>query len=204
MSVIVPLNPLDDADAWDVLFVGATLTPGVIKSISGCGIAYKWDKKRGKGAQGATLTYTGEDPPTLTVVISIGYYRHDPAEIRQQWADLSAFIEELRYDGTKQNVQAVDASHPALAMVGITSVVCESIGAPERVRDGDSEYTVKFQFTPYKPPPKTSATSSPTTSEPQTAKGAEQAAANAGDAPKSAADAQQDEISRLLAQAEAP
>ena len=203
-SMVIPLNPLDDAAAWDSAIVGAAASPGVIRSISGCGIDYKWDKKRGKGAQGATLTFTGEDPSTLTIVIAIGYYQFSPSEIRQQWADLATFIEELKYDGTKQNVQAVDISHPALAMVSITSVVCEHIGGPERVRDGDSEYNIKFTFTPYKPPPKKSATSSPTTSEPATAKGAETAAAAAGDAPKSAGDAQQDEIAALLAKAQAP
>ena len=99
--------------------------------------------------------------------------------------------------GVQLTKQAIDLYHPALAKIGIHSVVCESIG-PE-TPEGKGLWSITIELLEYLPAPKVNITSTPTGS---TAKGSGKAGTTGkGDDP--IADAHQAEIKKLIAEAQA-
>lgn len=184
------VNPFDFAQAWDVISIGRTACPGICK-ISGFKRAHEWDVKKGKGSFGASITFIQRPPAKGSVTFSLWTALHF-----SQW---DVFRPLLKYDPTHKAVQAVDIYHPSLADIDITSVVTESIGAIEH--QGDQLYTITVDFLEYFPPPKKSAIGSPTGSAAAAGKPGQSGIGSTGDA---AADAQQKEIAKLLAQAQGP
>ena len=184
------IDPILNAQDWDVITLGGQLSPGVCE-VSEFKRAHEWDQKKGKGTLGATATYVGRPLAKGSIKFKLWTSLHF-----QQW-DL--FRQLFQYDPTKQNVTGVGIYHPSLADIGITSVVCESIG--NIVHEGDGLYSVTVELLEYAPPPKASAVSTPTTSKTTTtiAPGSPP-----GAPPDPVADAQQKEIKTLLQQASAP
>ena len=169
------LNPLEYPQAWDVIMIGGVVSPGICK-VSGIKRINEWDIKKGKGSQGATITFVQKPPAKFSVQIFL--WRP------QDFTDWDNFRPFLKYDPTKKEVQAIDIWHPALADVDISSVVTESIGGV--THEGAQLYSVTIEFLEYFPPPKTSSVGNPTGSK-QNAEGAKGNKNNPpGDTPKDA------------------
>jgi hypothetical protein len=188
------LSPILYPQAYDVIQVGTVVSPGVCY-LSGFKRVHEFDKKKGKGTQGATLTFVQKPPMEGTVKFLLGYTPASgvPVDMFAEWGPFAA---QLKYDPTKKTVQAVDVYHPSLAFLDATSFVCTEIGGLEiEGEPGHQLYSITIKLCEYNPPAKKSAVGTPTT-----------AIANAsGDAPtQPVQDAQQVEIASLLAQAAAP
>lgn len=183
------VDPLLNPQAWDVVKVGGRASPGLCK-VSEAKRAFEFDVKKGKGTLGATITFVGRPPAKFSVTFRLWTSLHF-----QQWDVFRPF---LKYDPTKQTVQAVRMYHPSLADIDIHDVVTESIG--NIIHEGDQLYTITCEFLEYFPPPKTSAVSTPTGSRAN----AGGSTTGTGSPADPIADAQQKEIAALLKQASAP
>jgi hypothetical protein len=188
------MNPISDPQAYDVVKIDGVENPGVIAQggITGFTRPTEWDIKKGKGTKGGTATLS-QLPPAKG---SIKFLLWSPFHV-DAW-DL-IYRKRFLYDPTKKTVNAVDIYHPALATVGIHSVVTESIGPP--VPEGKGLWSITVELLEYLPSPKKTATSTPS--------GSSGGGGNGGDSTKGQpddpiADAQQKEIAKLLAEAAAP
>jgi hypothetical protein len=185
------LNPFDSPTAWDTFYVGGNLAPGLAR-VKGAGLRSEFDKKRGKGARGATLTYTGI--PANEFKVQLRFWT------RQHFADWDLFLPLLKYDPSKKAIQAVDVSYPALLDVGVTSAVCEFISQIEMIDEDKKIWAVELEFCQYLKPT-ANAVGTPTTSSTSTTS---PNAKPTGTPVPTAQDAQQAEIDRLLKQAMGP
>lgn len=181
------LSPLTSPQAWDVLQVGQSMSPGVA-IVGEVKRAAEWDVKKGKGTYGAFVTYVGRPPGKASVKFLLWLPRH--------FTEWETFRPLLKYDPTKKAVQAVDVFHPAWSDIDFKSVVVESVGSI--VHEGKGLYSITVEFLEYFPPPKRSAASTPTRSDPT------KDGTTPGTQPDPVADAQQKEIAALLKQAAAP
>jgi len=182
------LNPILFPETWDVIFVGQVMSPGIVSKVSGFDRVYDWDVKKGKGTVGATTTFTGKPPAEGSFTFQLWKEDHFTA-----W---DAFVLLLKYEPTKKAVSAVDVYHPALVSSDVTSLVTQKISPVLHV--GGGLYEVTVSFLEYFPAAKKNATGTPDGSK-TTQKGT-----TPGTPPDPIADAQQEEIRRLLAQASAP
>jgi hypothetical protein len=181
------LDPVSNPESWFVVTIAGVASPGICL-VTGFKRSAEWDVKKGKGTVGATITYVSKPPAKGSIEFQAWLPRH--------WDDWDDFLPLFQYDPTKKAVQAVDIFHPALADVGIVSVVTEDIGAWEH--KGQGLYSRTVSFLEYAPPPAASAVSTPAGAK------ADTPAASAGTPPPSAADANQQQINTLLQQAQAP
>lgn len=155
-------NPLSDynppisanPNTWDVVKIAGQQCPGYCE-LSGFERKWKWDRKKGKGAQGATSTYTGVEPVEGEIIFYLWSGLHF-----QEW---ESFRSLFKYDPTKQpsltGTQAVDIYHASLADIGIKSVVCESISPIRHV--GSNLFECRVKLLEYIPAPKASAVATP-------------------------------------------
>lgn len=183
------LDPITNPNAWMFLLVENQQVPGWITSMDGFGLKTGWDVKSGKGAKGANLTLTSQPPSkgsiTWTIVRGIQF---------SLWAE---FLPRFKYQPDKNaSTQAVAVYHPALADVGVTSVVVEEIGIWKHM--GRMKYERKIDFIVWTPPPTKSIVATPTRAS-ETGSGS--SAKGVPDDP--VADAEQRQIAQLLQQAQA-
>ena len=183
----VVLDPITNPQAWDVVKLGQSTSPGVCE-LSGFKRGHEWDIKKGKGTVGSTITFVARPPAKGSIKFKLWTAAHFDA-----WA---TFVALLKYDPTKKAVQAVDIYHPSLADIDITSVVTENIGII--VHEGDGLYSRTVDFIEYFPAPNVSAVSTPTTSQ------TTQDYTVPGEVAQDVPDAQQREIAALLQEATAP
>jgi len=191
MSALGQLNPIDNPQEWDVVFVSGVRSPGIIKdgNLGEWKRTHDFDIKKGKGTLGATVTFTNKPPAEGTITFMLW--------TAAQFAAWDSFLPLLKYDPTKKTVTAVDIYHPALDAIDVSSVVCTKIG--NVVHEGKQLYSITVDFLEYFPTPALSAVSTPN----QTT-GSPPPPGNTGDPPPNAATAEEKEISSLLAQATAP
>lgn len=184
------IDPFSDPHAWDVIVVAGVESPGIIEvdGIEGFDRETGWDKKKGKGSQGATSTLTTEPPAEGKITFTLWEPRH--------WREWAEFIPLLRYTPDKSKTQAIAIYHPSLTDIGLTSVVVQKIG-PIRHK-GKGKYKRVIEFLEFRPPPKVSIVATPTRATEVTK------STTAGDPPDPIADRQQAEIALLLKQAAAP
>lgn len=182
------VNPLDNPEAWDVIRVGGVDSPGVC-TVTGFVRKHEWDKKKGKGAAGETITFV--QLPAADGKVKFQLWT------RQHFVDWATFRLQLKYDPTKKAPQPVDIYYPALADIEIHSVVTENIGAIEH--EGGNLYSITVDFLEYRPPPPASAVTTPTGSK----TGSSSTGTN-GTQPDPAGDAQQAQIAALLKEAGTP
>jgi len=145
------VDPISFPTAWDYIFVGGVINPGVCK-VSEFKRAHEFDVKKGKGALGATVTFVGRPPAKGSIQFLLWKSQH--------FVDWDIFRALLKYDPTKKKVQAIDIYHPSLADIDVNSVVTESIG--NIVHEGDGLYSITVEFLEYFPPPNKPAVSTPT------------------------------------------
>jgi hypothetical protein len=182
------IDPIGFPQVWDYVTVADHNSPGVCQ-VSGFRRDFEWDIKKGKGALGATISFVQRPPAKGTIKFLLWTADHFT-----QW---DTFRPLLKYDPTKKSVQAIDLYHPSLADIDLSSVVTESIGAI--VHEGQGLYSISVDFLEYFPPPKKSATGTPSGSASTAPAGT-----SAGAPPDPIADAQQKEIAALLAEAQKP
>ena len=187
------VNPIDSPQDYDVCKVDGEENPGIIdpKGITGFKRQTEWDVKKGKGTKGGSATLSQLPPSKGSIKFLLWTAAHF-----QAW-DFS-FRNRFKYDPTKKTKNAVDIYHPALAKLGISSVVTESIGPEEQ--EGDGLWSITVELLEYLPPAKKTATSTPNGS---TSNGGGKAGTS-GKIDDPIADAQQEEIKALLKQAGEP
>lgn len=185
--MIGSINPFENPQVWDVIRVGQVVSPGL------CDVgeflrSYGYDIKKGKGMAGAKLTLTTKPPTEGSFELIIW----TPAQARA-W---DKFLPLLDYDPSKTTAKAIDIYHPALADIGVKSIVVKDIGS--WMHKGKGKYSRKLAVIEYFPESKKNVTSSPNGSK------STQRGTTPGAQPDPIADAKQREIARLLAEAAKP
>ena len=187
------LNPLDLSpvnphswDAWQYITISGVPSPGVIPvdGIHGFKRETEWDKKKGKGAQGATLTLVQYPPAEGSIDFLLWLPGHFDS-----W---SSFRTYLRYNTAKQAGDAVDIYHPSLADLDINAVVTKSI--TPIYHKGRGLYMVTVEFIEWFPPPAKPIVATPKHAAP------DQPNALAGAPADTAGDARQAQIEQLMKQ----
>jgi hypothetical protein len=182
---IIP-SPLADPIAW----MSATINGQTWGPKNGLGKVvvlraarpYKWQIKDASGQDGATPTYRGKKPPDFT----LAFHMWTDAQF-QFWQTFQlAFL----YDASKQQVDPVDIYTPQLAMVGISQIHVDELGAPEQ--QGERLYWIaEVKVKEFLPPIAQNVTQTPTgsnTSNPE----------SPGTQPDAAAEALQKEIGATI------
>ncbi len=183
------INPFDNPSDYDVVKIGGIECPGICQ-LSGFKRLTEWDVKKGKGTKGGTATLTQLPPAKGSIKFMLWTPFHFEA-----WDAI--FRAQFKYDPTKKTVNAVDIYHPTLAAIDLHSVVTESISAVEH--EGKGLYSITVELLEYLPPPKKSATGTPSGS-----KSNDGGAGKSGKSDDPIADAQQAEIAKLLKEANSP
>lgn len=99
--------------AWDTVFLAGRPVPGVVR-LDGYR-QRRVDAKPSLGTDGATLTHTGHDPSEIQLKITIW----TPEQLADYEEVLKIFATTI---AGKAPPPPVDIAHPALAIMGITSV----------------------------------------------------------------------------------
>lgn len=185
------VNPLDNPEDYDFCEVAGVENPGRIArgGVTGWKREVEWDVKKGKGTKGGSMTLSQLPPSEGSIKFLLWLPEHFT-----EWDQ--SFRAKFKYDPTKKTAEAVDFYHPITAKQGVNSVVTKAIG-PE-TSEGDGLWSITVDLLEYLPPPKKTATGTPTGS-----KGNGGNDAN-GKKPDPVADAQQEEIRKLLAEAQKP
>ncbi len=120
-----------DSSPWDMLALGEHVLPGSWTVDATC--ERELDVKKSKGKDGGRVKDCGYKAGEITFVGKLG--GRDLEVTREQWREMQRVLEALhpRKKGGPRNPLA--ASHPALAVMGITTVYIKSIRAPE-ISDG--------------------------------------------------------------------
>lgn len=149
------LDPINNPEAWDKITIGGVLSPGICK-VSGFKRKHDFDRKKGKGASGETLTFVQKPAAEGSIKFLLFESIH--------FLEWQKFRDALKYDPTKRAVSPVDIYYPALDDLGIKAVVTSSIGMVEP--EGKGLYSITVEFIEYNPPPPVSAVSTPKGSKP--------------------------------------
>ena len=127
-------SPFELPEVWDQITVaGQQWGPNRKIEVKSAKRAYKWDVKDGMGQQGAIETYRGQTPPPFQLVFYIW-----TTEQYQHWVTFQKLFE---YNAVKFQPTPVSVFHPSLDRLGIYQILCEDIGALEKVSD-DLMFTV--------------------------------------------------------------
>lgn len=137
----------------DVVVIGGQTCPGIV-TLDGFERKWKWDKKKGKGAQGVTPTMTGKDECSGTFT----FYVYTAL----QFVLWEGFRPVFKYDPTRQNVEAVSVYHPSLADLDISSLYCEELSP--LLHRGHGLWTCMAKMSEFTPVPKAAAVATPTQS----------------------------------------
>lgn len=156
-----PPDPILHPLAWDKVRVSGVLSPG-LANVGEFKPRGPWDEKKGKGAQGATLTYTGRFLRRGSIEFLLLTGPDGRGGFYTDLADWLQFSQLFNYDPTKKTADAVQIYHPALAMIRLKAVVADFVPSPTRVRPGDNLWRVEVPLIEYSPPPKAPAVSTPT------------------------------------------
>ncbi len=117
-GVLALLDPILNPTWWDVVNVAGVVSPGLCE-VGEFTKGNEWDVKKGKGSDGATLTYVQRKPAKGKLKFYLWTSQHFV-----QW---STFYANFKYDPTKKDVQAVEIFHPSLAAIELHAFVTEDI-----------------------------------------------------------------------------
>jgi hypothetical protein len=152
MSVGIYPSPIIGPQIWDQFQVQGVTWMGKI-DVKGAFRSYRWDRKGPPGADGEVLTYRGKHTKSFRVTFYLWADFHF-----NTWPQFSLLFQ---YPGSKLGVVIpVSVYHPALAMVGITTVVCTDLGIPEKQSD-DLMWAATVELREFIPPPPINVTSTP-------------------------------------------
>ena len=144
---------IDAPFTWDVLGLAGDEVPGLAKVKATR--KYKLDKKDQAGADGGDLTGLGHMPAEVEITLRI--WNTD------QFNDLQALLPKIMVKPGKGVPSPVDASHPALTLLGIKSLYITEISAPMETST-KQVYELTLQATEFLPVKKKNVTLTPTMS----------------------------------------
>lgn len=133
-----------DPLAWDTIFLGGELFPG-IANVTGPGLKRKVDVKKPKGSDGASLRDEGIEPARLEIELLI-YNISD-------WEDLQGklpIITPRKKGGLRTPLSIV---HPLTRLLGINNIYIDSIPFPE-LDKSTGFLSVRFTAIEWYPAPK--------------------------------------------------
>lgn len=135
----------DDPLAWDTLWLGGELWPGICE-ISGAGVGRKIDVKKSKGSDGATLKDEGYQLAKLTIRLTI-YSESD-------WRSLQALLPTV-HPKRKGGVRTpLEITNPQANLLGISQIYIDKIGIPKKPTSGDGLLTLDMSAIEWVPTPK--------------------------------------------------
>jgi hypothetical protein len=123
---------LESNDPWDRMTILGVDVPGIVQ-VSGA-IARKLDVKKAAGSDGAKVAHLGAEPARFEITVMLW-----TASQLEVWDTIAWGLRNANQGGVPA---AVDVSHPALSMSGITKAIAERIGFPQRRDHGVFEVRV--------------------------------------------------------------
>lgn len=148
------LEPIHNSNLWSKFQLMGVTSPGTIPrgGFKGFKRETGWDKKKGKGTQGATLTLTSMPPCEGTITIQL----FTPKDF-EDWDNFVSSV--LSTDVTKQKAQGLSVYHPSFSSLGLTTVVIEYYTSPEH--QGKGLYKAEIKLIEWSPPPAKDITKTP-------------------------------------------
>lgn len=146
------ISPISHAAAWHKFDLNGMSSPGTVprNGYRGFKRATGWDKKRGKGTQGATLTLT--TAPPIEGEFALQLFSD------QDFADWDTFVQKvLSIAPTKQQAQGLAFYYPGFSSLGLTAVVVEHYSSPEH--QGRGMYIATIKLCEWQKPPPVSIVS---------------------------------------------
>jgi hypothetical protein len=137
--------------------IGGVLMPGVIppNGISGWSLVTDHDVKKGKGADDATSTDTGDPPPKGTVKTQlwrkgVNDRGEDDPNVPHDFEEWDGFVKMLRQ--ARRAKKALDIVHPIINQLEVTSVYVTKIG--QITDEGKGLWTAELELEKWAPEPK--------------------------------------------------
>ena len=187
------INPFDNPEAYLTFTLGGIVSPGVVLDVSGWDLAWKWEKKTGKGAKKGTITHTGQELADGAFTVGLWLPSH--------FAAWEAFIRDVGYNTDKKPAVARKLYYPTVSVTGVLDVVLANISPPKHA--GKGLYKSEFSFSEWAPAPRKNATVTPQGPAPsRTRATSDDLFPPSGGDP--VADQQQQQIAALLAEAGKP
>lgn len=134
------IAPDDDPESWDTVTVGGRRWPGQAR-VSDCERAWDWEKKKGKGSDGATTSLQGGDlaEPKITFKLWKGWDGLTRCDYFAEWDNYKGVFESTVADKTQT---AVIVDHPQFVHNKIRGVVMKKMGDIVFASDGSATVTV--------------------------------------------------------------
>lgn len=146
------IDPIKNSNLWHKFQLKGANSPGTIPKggVKGFKRETGWDKKKGKGTQGATLTLTSAPPCEGTITLQL----FTP----QDFVDWDSFVSQvLSINPAQQKAEGLAIFYPAFSSVGLTTVVVEYYTPLEHV--GKGMYHADIKLCEWQRPPATNITS---------------------------------------------
>jgi hypothetical protein len=188
------MNPIENPEAYHTFTYGGLTSPGIVGTVSGWKLAWKWDKKTGKGSRKGTITHTGQELSGGSFTVQLWLPEH--------FAAWERFVKDVGYNTDKKPAVSRKLYYPTVGVIGVVDAVLESISPYEHA--GKGLYKSTFEFSEWAPAPKKNATVTPQGSAPSRGP---RAVSNDLFPPSGGdpiADQQQAQIAALLAEAQQP
>lgn len=175
-SAYIP-DPISTPDAWDYIVLAGQISPGIAE-VSDASIQYKWDEPDAKGSSGSDIVFNGRENAKVRVVLTLWEPAHfhtwelfrqllilpegkdsetttatvttTSTSFGPRFDQLPGQTQVVTVAKAKGQPEALDIQHPWCSMAGITSVVPDKIGQPERQADGG--YKIELIFRQYAKP----------------------------------------------------
>lgn len=144
---------IDAPFTWDVLQLAGQELPGLAKVKASR--KYKLDRKDQAGADGGDLTGLGHMPAEVEITLRLW--------TTSQFNELQSLLPKLMTRPGKGIPSPVDASHPALALLGIKSLYITELSAPMETST-KHVFELTLQATEFLPVKKQNVTLTPTMS----------------------------------------
>lgn len=152
------INPRTVPALYDFAVIAGRKTPGVA-IVSGFKLPWEWEKKKGKGSSGASVTSQGEDLSDGTLKLLLwrsGGSQDDGIDDFAEWDDLREYLI-LQIRGGGKDPKALDFTHPYTTDLGISSVYVKSIG--QVTREGNRGlHSVTIELGQFRAPQKAGGT----------------------------------------------
>lgn len=148
------LNPRTNANSWTYFTLQGVSSPGTIPrgGVKGFKRSITWDKKMGKGTEGATLTQVGIPPVKGSFVLQLIAGFDNVGQPSQDFANWDAFVQRVLSTSPKQQIaQGLSIGYPGLASIGLSLVVVESYSGPEH--QGKNLYHCTIELVEWQQPP---------------------------------------------------
>jgi hypothetical protein len=146
-------TPANSANNWLYATIANVPTPGTIPrgGVKGFRRVTAYDKKMGKGTEGATLTATGLPPCKGSITLQLFQYDDFGA-----WDSFVSNVLAVRIplNSSGQPLFGLPISHPSFAAIALTRIVVESYSALEYL--GKGLYHATIELCEWQQPPATS------------------------------------------------